>query len=301
MTRNASLLRGDPASTRAPDLAIDAGLLCVMVVASLLSGSLTLLGETIRSGLLLVRDFSGVLIKRKALAGSLDHYEFDLGKLGQAWNLAVGLAMLLAGIWFAHSAIELMVSGESHTTHLALTLAAGALALVTLRSGLSMLAVLRAPQNRSSPADRTQLRARASRFASLVVLQLSMTLAALITDPFIALLADYFGATFVALFMTAAGARLIATAVLDMIDYPLNRRDMAYISKRLLDAGVEKQELLDLRSRRSGRRIFVEVTIEPVHASSFEEARQRMIRLSREMTDGRDDLDFAIKLRTSEA
>ena len=286
-------------TARGPTLAIDAGLLCIMFVAALLSSSLTLLGETIRSALLLVRELTGFMTNRKALAGSLAHYEFGAGKLEQAWNLAIALAMVTAGLWLASQAIDLMVTGESHATRRGLTLAATALALITFHCGLSMLADLRASEDRGTSARRAQLRPRAFRFASLLVIQLTMTLAALAKDPLIALLADSLGATFVALLMATGGARLFVTTLSDLIDHPLNRRDEAYIAKLLLDVGVEEQELLDLRSRRSGRHIFVELTIDPVHASSFEEARQRMIRLRRELTDGRDDLDIAIKLRTS--
>ncbi len=299
MTHDDALNLESTRTARGPALAIDAGLLCIMLVAALLSSSLTLLGETIRSALLLGRELTGFMTNRKALAGSLAHYEFGAGKLEQAWNLAIALAMFIAGLWLASQAIDLMVTGESHATRRGLTLAATALALITFHSGLSMLAVLRASEDRGTSAHRAHFRSRAFRFASLLVIQLTMTLAALANDPSIALLADSLGATIVALLMLVAGARLFATTVSDLIDRPLNRRGESYISKLLLDAGVEERELLDLRSRRSGRHIFVELTIDPVHAGSFEEGRQRMIRLRRKLTDGRDDLDVAIKLRTS--
>ena len=280
-------------------LAIDATLLCILFVTAVLSSSLTLLGETIRSALLLGRELTGFMTNRKALAGSLAHYEFGAGKLEQAWNLAIALAMVIAGLWLASQAIDLMVTGENHATRRGLTLAATALALITFHSGLSVLAVLRASEDRGTSEHRAHLRSRAFRFASLLVIQLTMTLAALANDPSIALLADSLGATFVALLMVVGGARLFVTTVSDLIDHPLNQRNEAVIAKLLLDASVEEQELLDLRSRRSGRHIFVELTIDPVPAGSFEEARQRMIRLRRELTDGRDDLDVAIKLRRS--
>jgi divalent metal cation (Fe/Co/Zn/Cd) transporter len=280
-------------------LAIDAALLCILFVTAVLSSSLTLLGETIRSALLLGRELTGFMTNRKALAGSLAHYEFGAGKLDQAWNLAIALAMVMAGLWLASQAIDLMVTGENHATRRGLTLAATALALITFHSGLSVLAVLRASEDRGTSEHRAHLRSRAFSFASLLVIQLTMTLAALANDASIALLADSLGATFVALLMVVGGARLFVTTVSDLIDHPLNQRNEAVIAKLLLDASVEEQELLDIRSRRSGRHIFVELTIDPVHAGSFEEARQRMIRLRRELTDGRDDLDVAIKLRRS--
>ncbi|NIA72475.1 hypothetical protein HBA54_28200 [Pelagibius litoralis] len=284
MTQRQALSQSTGGTARGPALALDAGLLCILLVATPMTGSLTLLGETLRSALLFLRELSDWMTKKKLLAGSLAHYEFGVEKLAQAWTLAIALAMIIAGLWIAGLALDLIVTGESQTTSGGLALAAVTLALVTLRSGLQMLPF-------------AQPKPRAFRFASLLVMQSMITLAALADDPSIALLADSFGAAFVALLMTAAGARLFSTAAVDLVDHPLNRKSEAYIAELLLEAGVEEEELLDLRTRRSGRDIFVELTINPSRAGSFEEARQRMGQLRRALAEQRDDLDVAIRLR----
>jgi len=113
-----------------------------------------------------------------------------------------------------------------------------------------------------------------------------------------ALLADAFGTIFVALLLTAGGARLFVLAVSDLIDYPLNTGDQAHLSNLIRDAGIEERDVLDLRARGSGRHVFVELTIDPGRGAPFEEARRRMIRLRQHLTEGMDDIDVAIKLRT---
>ena len=162
MARMDPLSREPTGTVRAPALAVDAGLLCILFAAALLTGSLTLLGETFRSALLLIRGLSDFMTGKRARAGSLARYEFGAGKLEQAWSLAIAIALIVAGLWAAGLTLEVVAAGESHATPRGLSLAAAAFALVTLRNGLSVLSLLHRFDDGSSPAERAQLKSRLS-------------------------------------------------------------------------------------------------------------------------------------------
>ena len=279
-------------------LIIDACLLCALVAAAFFANVATLLAVTVFGALLLCRSVAGFILSRQWNTGVLSHLEFGAGKLEQAWNLMIGGVMAGCGLWMVNLMFDLIATGESLAPPRDFAIAAAVIALFTLRSGLALFSVLHLIDNRSSSADHAEWRSRLLRFASLIIVQMTITVAAFTEDPIIALLADALGTIFVALLLTAGGARLFVLAVSDLIDYPLNPSDQAHLSSLIRDAGIEERELLDLRARRSGRHVFVELTIDPGQGASFAEARRRMIRLRQDLTEGMDDLDVAIKLRT---
>jgi hypothetical protein len=59
--------------------------------------------------------------------------------------------------------------------------------------------------------------------------------------------------------------------------------------------------LLGMRSRRSGRRVFVELTLDPIEAGSFQDLRERLERVRRRLEERVGDLDLAIRLSVPEA
>ncbi len=76
-------------------------LLISMLLVALASGSLILWGETLRSALAAAKASWASLVARKRAEGALTRYEFGLGKLEQAGNLALALVMVFAGLWMA--------------------------------------------------------------------------------------------------------------------------------------------------------------------------------------------------------
>lgn len=267
-------------------------LLAVMLIVALGSGSLALLGETLRSGLLTAALIWAVVVRIEARRDAGQRYPFGVGKLEQAGNAGIALALLVAGLWLASRAFDQIAAGES-AAPLGLALAATANAVHTLRSGflLRARAALAARRRRGyGPA------AGLRHLVPLLIVQTLLTVAALAGDPAIALVADCAGGLFAGLLMTVAGSTILWQAVPDLIDHPLRREDEAAIAKLLLEHGVQAQELVALRSRRSGRRVFVELTVDPVEAGALDETCRRLGRLRRSLEARLGGLDLSIRL-----
>jgi len=126
--------------------------------------------------------------------------------------------------------------------------------------------------------------------------QISLTVAALARDPAVELAADCAGGIFVGLLMTVAGVRILGETVPDLIDHPLRRRDEEAIARLLFEQGVHPQELVAMRSRRSGRDVFVELTVSPAQPGSFEEICRRLARLRQSLEARLGGLDLSIRL-----
>jgi divalent metal cation (Fe/Co/Zn/Cd) transporter len=130
----------------------------------------------------------------------------------------------------------------------------------------------------------------------LLIVQATLTVAALARDPATALAADCAGGIFVGLLMTVAGIRILWQTVPDLTDHPLRREDDEAIVQLLFEQGVHVQELVAMRCRRSGRHVFVELTMDPVEAGSFEETCRRLARLRQSLEARLGGLDLSIKL-----
>jgi divalent metal cation (Fe/Co/Zn/Cd) transporter len=301
--RNSREPRADRAAARSAFAAaspIEVILLLAMLVVAVGSGSLTLLGETIQSILITAtRVWPAVALARMA-GGARQHYEFGAGKLEQAGNMAIALALAAAGLWLASRAFPLITVGKSDTEPLGLALAATVNALYTVRIGCSLWARMIVNARDEQPIPGVPSRAGISRFASLLFVQAALTVAAFAKDQGVAVAADCLGAIVVGLLMTTAGVRMLWQAVLDLIDHPLRSRSEQAIAQLLLEQGVHPEELVDMRSRRSGRDVFVELTMNPLEAPSFEESRQRLARVRKGLKD-RLGADVSIRLYSPES
>jgi divalent metal cation (Fe/Co/Zn/Cd) transporter len=275
---------------------IDVLLLLAMLIVALVSGSLALLGGTLCSALIMItRAWVSVALTRAATDAG-QRYQFGTGKLEQAGNAAIGLVLAIAGLWLATLALALIVAGRGEAPPFGLALAATANAVYMVRA--ATLAWARSTPkpgmerlHHGSPAS-----GGVSGLVPLLIVQATLTVAALARDPPVALAADCSGAILVALLMTATGVRMLWEAVLDLIDHPLRGGGERAIAQLLLEQGIHAQELVSLRSRRSGRDVFVEFALDPVEASSFEETRERLARACRGLEDHLGGLDVAIRL-----
>jgi divalent metal cation (Fe/Co/Zn/Cd) transporter len=104
------------------------------------------------------------------------------------------------------------------------------------------------------------------------------------------------GGIFVGLLMTVAGIRILWEAVPDLIDHPLRGEDEEAIGQLLFEQGVHANELVAMRCRRSGRHVFVELTMDPVEVGSFEQTCRRLARLRQSLEARLGGPDLSIKL-----
>ncbi|HSA80218.1 MAG TPA: cation transporter [Geminicoccaceae bacterium] len=288
-------------------LPIDLILLLMMLVVAVVSDSITLLGETIRSALMMIVGIWAWVAFTAEERDARQRYEFGAGKLQQAGNLIIALAMVAGGLWIGSLAFELAVLAKSEVTPFGLALAATVNAMYAIRrgaliwTGLSTRRGLSIRRKNEAPAEGPPLLAASVMLAPLLIVQMTLTVAALARDPGIAIGADCLGAIFVGLLMTTAGIKTLWEAGLDLIDHPLQERVEKTIAQLLFEQGIHRRELLGMRSRRSGRHVFVELTMDPVDADSFEEVRQRLARVRRNLENRLGGLDLAIRLHMPEA
>ena len=237
----------------------DVGVLTEMAVVGVTGGSLTILAEALRGWLMLVLEIYALLVLRRIHRGVLVGFEFGTGKLEQTCNLAIAGGMLGGALWIAWGAVGLVVRGHSDAAPLGLAVAACVGAINTFINFVAWDAVRRAAGTQRSVIMQAQIQSRLTKLVSSLIVQLTMTLAALAIDPVVAAWADGSGALFVSAYMAVTALRMSLAGLPELLDRTVD--ETAHLGiLRALARHYDSYERLDaIRARRSGSVAIVEI------------------------------------------
>jgi divalent metal cation (Fe/Co/Zn/Cd) transporter len=248
---------------------VDCVLLVLFIAVAVGTGSLTMLSETIRGGLMLGAALYGYVVLRAVHRRRLDRFEFGVAKIEQAVSLLIGVGLLVSGLWVAQSVVASLTSAGQPPSPRGLAVAAVANAINTAANILGWV-MLVASREGATEVYESQIRVRFTMMTSAIALQVTLTIAALAKDPGLVLLLDGLGATFVAGLMCINGVSMVSGALPDLLDAPA--RDAAAKAIRAVAAeALTADQILKVRTRRSGPTAFAEVTLRSGAVSSTEE------------------------------
>lgn len=242
-------------------LIADAGIIFSFFLIGFLGGSLTMMAETIRTSLMGLTELFSVLVMRRIHRGELADFEFGTGKLEQIASTVIGAAMLGGAVWIAGKALAQIVGERSIGTPFGLTMAAVAGALNLYVNFLAWNSMRRALRAESSLVMVAQLRARTVKLISSLCVLATMTLAALSTDTEVVAWADAVGSLFVATFIAVSALDLLGSGLTDLLDRSGGLLVRATIDRALARHAGDYGRVERVRSRRSGRVVFIELAL----------------------------------------
>lgn len=252
------------------------GVLTVLLVGfGVLTASLTLLSEGIRSGVTMAAQIYGFTVLRAIHRSRLGHFEFGVGKIEQFVGIVVGAALIASALFVLRSAVLAVIGPTEVATPFGLAVAAVINAVNALLNLLAFVAVLGASGAGDSRVYRTQLAARAVMLLSSLTLLVTLTAAALARDPAIALLLDIAGALFVALLMLVNGLTMLRRALPEILDAPppaATRERLAALVAHHLPPGA----CLDIRARHAGGGLLAEIALGPTSPAGLSPHRARL-------------------------
>ena len=264
----------------------DLAIVVLMFIFAVATHSLTLLSEAVRVALMLVVEFYSLFLLRAVHRDRLRRFRFGIGKIEQICNLAIGAALLASGFWVAHRVVDLVLFDQDAASPLGLAAAAVVNAINTLINALGWFAMVAAARSDDSPIFKAQLRARLVKLVSSLFVQTTLTIAALAKDPIVSLWLDGIGAAFVAVVMICVGLKMIGECAPDLLDQPIPASLRQQLERVLVAAGFAPDELVRVRTRRSGSLAQLELTLAPVRCASLADLKQRVAWAQRLM-DGR--------------
>lgn len=243
-------------------LAGDVVVAALLVAAAFGGGSLTMLAEMLRALPLLAVEVFALGLMRAGHRGRLDHFAFGIGKLEAMVWVLVALVRIVATLFVLARVAGALIAAAPAATPLGLALAAVVNAVVLLANFVAMTALKRAARGDGGGALGAQLAVRKGMLIAAAILQVCLTVAAVTEDPGVALALDAAGGTLVAFLMGRGAGRMLARAVPDLLDAPPGA-DLGEAVRRAAAGAFAPAELLDVRLRRSSRRTFAQVVVDP--------------------------------------
>jgi divalent metal cation (Fe/Co/Zn/Cd) transporter len=222
--------------------------------------SLTCLAEGIRGGLMTLIDLVALLVIRKIHRGVLQGFDYGTGKIEQLCSIGIALGLAAGAIWVGYDALGMAMRGHSEATPLGLSLAAVVGALNLLVNFISWDSVRQATLGRPSAIMSAQLHARTTKLVASLLVQVTMTIAAVAKDPVLVAIADAVGAMMVCVVMAHAALRLMLEAVPDLLD-----RSIAHVAQPALELALAVlpagMRFAGFRSRGTPRAFVLEVRL----------------------------------------
>ena len=259
-----------------------------------MGGSLTIKAEAIRFVLGMSIEILPDTVMWRLHRGRLRDLEFGGGKLEQIANLVTGLGMLGAAAWIATKAMAIVSGhgevGTPSVWHLlrwwARSTPISIFSPGTAAQGSRGVGAVSSCRGRSH-ARRSSLSAR------LVVL-FTMTIAALSTDNVVVASADAAGSVFVAAFMVINGSDMLRTGIRTLSTAQRQSLVRETVDRVLADNARDYRRLDRVRSRRSGRVVFVEIVLSFEPGLTIAEVNRRIAALKQSMANEIEHADISI-------
>lgn len=254
----------------------DFAMIALQVVFAVITGSLTLLSEAVRSIMMWVIELYSLWLMSGVHRGRLQHFQFGIGKVEQFSWLLIGAGMVLSGLWVAAQIVESIFAAHFVPSPLSMACAAIVNAINLMTNAFSFYAMVTSSEESDSEIFRAQIRSRALKLSNSVFLQITLTIAALASDPVVAVFMDGLGATFVACLMVVTGCSMVVRSLPDMLDAPVAASLQDRIAAAVAETSLPPEDIVLIRTRRSGRFPQVELTLAAGDGGSVAALKERL-------------------------
>ena len=229
-----------------------------MLVTGVWSQSLTLLADSIRALLSTSLDICVLLVLRRIHRGQLGGFEYGHGKLENFLNLLVATGLVLAAIGLVGLGAMRFVR-PPQPPPFGPTVALFITSLNTVQNVLVFALLRRAARDGTSILINGQLRARVSKIAASATATTAILVSLVFQGQTIAVISDLTGMAVVVLVMLWTAFRMTEAALPHLLDRLLDEPQQDAINRALIRHFNAYDELLFVRTRRSGNTMFVDI------------------------------------------
>ena len=232
----------------------------IILGAAIWGNSLTLLGECIRGGMLILLEVVLLLLLRRINRGRMIEYDYGTKKLEQFANLIVGIALILGAAWLMVGIAQRYGEVQEQS---ASGMAFGAVAAIAnlAINGWIFLMLWRASRGGTSIIVNGQVLSRLSKVISSGLVTGAVLVNAILGPEGIGGWADLAGTMVVITVMLSFGARMIRMSLPHLVDRALGERQQATINQALAASFDAYDELLAVRTRTQGNDAWIEIEI----------------------------------------
>jgi divalent metal cation (Fe/Co/Zn/Cd) transporter len=264
-----------------------------LTLFAIATGSLTILGEAIRSILMLAISYYSLWVLMALHRDRLQRFQFGVEKLEQFVWMLIGFGLFLSALWMTRTVIDAVVSAQAAASPLGLTWAAIINAVNCVINILSWYAVFSTSRDGESEVYEAVLRSRMMMMVSSLSLQITLTAAALARDTAIALTLDVIGATFVIVVMLRGGISMMARALPNLLDTAAPSHLMASIRDTVATI-VADEHIHAVRTRSAGPVTFAEVAVSVQAFPSVDALHEGTVTIKQALGDAKLEVDLTL-------
>ncbi len=266
-------------------------------IVAIWSGSLAMLAEVLRGGLLLIVTAFSLRTLRRIHRGLIVDYDYGIGKLERALSGMVAVLLLVAAGFVVARAFILAPEPPP-------SLLAARLAIVFVLINLGVNSVPLVPLWRSMRAQPSvivvsQFRARLAKAVSSVVVVACVVIHSVASEPMVGRVADNVGALLVVGFMIVIAVGLLRETVPDLLDRAIAEPMQVQVNRTLAAFFHDYDELISVRTRRSGNVAHVEITLGFAQDKSVGEVSRIVARMRDHLREAIPNSDIVIVPRAS--
>ena len=240
---------------------LDATTFIFVLIAGLSSGSLTIIAELPRGGLLFLIEIITVATLYRSHRGKFSDFEYGIGKIERV------IAVVIVGGLFIAAAFTLDATLHRLSNPVALPTPAMILSVMAASYNLTINLwcfgeFTRANQNETSLIIAAQVRSRLVKIIASGVVVLILVITIWLPDPKAATLIDCLGAIFVVGYMVASGWQLLRESLPDLLDRALPEPEQLLLLRVITSHFEDFENFGSIKSRRSGGRAFIDINID---------------------------------------
>ena len=240
---------------------LDAVAFVLILVAGLSSGSLTIIAELPRGGLLFLIEIITVATLYRSHRGKFSEFEYGIGKIERVIAIVIVAGLFLAAAFTLDATLHRLSHPASLPTPamiLSVTAASYNLAVNLFCFG----EFTRANRNESSLIIAAQVRSRLVKIIASAIVVLILVIATWLPDPKAATLIDCLGAIFVVGYMVVSGWQLLRESLPDLLDRALPEPEQLQLLRVITSHFEDFENFGSIKSRRSGGRAFIDINID---------------------------------------
>ena len=253
-----------------------------MLMFAFLADSLTMIAESVRGVLMLMIELIALVTLRRIHRGSFAEYDFGTGKIERLVNVAIASGLLIAAVL-----IGLNASTASTTSRRArrvfFVIAVLFVEYNVVVNVYGMISFLRANRGRPSIILESQISARGARTAASFVVFVVALLGGVIPDPTVGNFLDLLGTAFVCVLMARVGLQMLRESLPDLLDRALPDTTQRQIYRVLAENYAGYDDVVAVRSRRSGEQLLIEVELGFLKHTTMEQVATLQERLSEQL------------------
>jgi cation diffusion facilitator family transporter len=242
-------------------IALDFGTLTSLTIASVTSGSLTVLAEVLRGFLLYSIEIITYITMWRSHRGKFAEFEYGIGKIERVITILIAGGLYFSAVYTFGSAVHRL----SHPSILPTPAMIFAVAVGSINFGVNLFCTgdfIRSNQNESSLILDSQIRSRLVKTVASAIVVVVLVVATWLPDPKASTLIDVAGAFFATVYMAVIGTQLLRESLPDLMDRALPERDQLLLLKVVTRYFDDFDQFDAVRSRRSGGRAYIDMNLE---------------------------------------